>query len=98
MNKNNQQISGRTNDPNGAFDTRTLGKRNFLRPAWILSLGLSVAGWAVLALFFNKTSSIDRDGFLHEPLFGLIPISYFFLFLGVVLALLDVARKLRKRR
>ena len=72
-------------------------KRNFLRPAWILASCLSIVGWLTLALFSDKTSWIDADGVLHEPLFGLIPISFFFLLVAVVLAVLDTVSRLRKR-
>ena len=99
MNKGNQQNSGCTDAKNGASDacsTASSGKRKFLRLAWVLALCMSIAGWATLVLFLDKTSWIDADGFLHEPLFGLIPISYFFLFVAIVLAVLDIALKLRK--
>jgi hypothetical protein len=61
-----------------------------------MALCLFIAGGSV-TLFLNKTSWIDSDGFLHEPLFGLIPISYFFLLMAIVLALLDMAHMLKKR-
>jgi hypothetical protein len=98
MNKGNQQISGRTDAQNGASDTGSTassGKRKFLRLAWALALCMSIAGWATVVLFLDKTTWIDTDGFLHEPLFGLIPINYFFLFVAIVLALLDMALTLR---
>jgi hypothetical protein len=41
-------------------------------------------------------SSIDENGMLHEP-FGLIPIGYFFLFLGIIWALVTVIRSFFRR-
>ncbi len=101
MNRGIQQIAVGSDATTRASDQRgtaRLGKRNFLRLAWILALCLSMAGWMTSALFLDKTTWIDPEGFLHEPLFGLIPMSYFFLFVAIVLAAFDVARKLRKRR
>ena len=63
-----------------------------------LALSLSAAGWVATALFSEATSSLDAKGFLHEPLFWLIPVSYIFLFVAVVLAVLDVVRTLGKPR
>lgn len=101
MNKSKHQQSVRTDATNGESDKRntsSFGKRKLLRLAWVLALFLSIAGWITLALFSDKTTWIDSDGFLHEPLFGLIPLSYFFLLVGLVLAVFDMALKLRKRR
>ena len=100
MNKSKQQISVRTDAKNAESDTRhtaSLGKRKVLRLAWVLALGLSIAGWITLALFSEKTMWVDSNGFLHEPLFAIIPLSFFFLLLGLVLAVLDLALRLRKR-
>lgn len=99
LENSNKKIS--TNAPNEASGTRSAaspGEKAFLRPAWILALCLSIASWTTLALFSDKASWIDTDGTLYEPLFGLIPISFFFLFVAIVLALLDVASRLRKRQ
>lgn len=101
MTKSKHQIFARTDAANGESDRRStgsFGKRKLLRLAWILAFCLSIAGWITLALFSDKTTWIDSHGFLHEPLFGLIPISYFFLLVGIVLAVVDMAFKLRKNR
>ncbi|ASX26725.1 DUF3955 domain-containing protein [Candidatus Williamhamiltonella defendens] len=73
-----------------------LKNRKFLRLMWFLMLSFSILGWFVYALFSDKTSWVDTDGFLHEPLFGLIPISYFFALVAIMLALFDLALKFRK--
>ncbi len=101
MNKGNQPVSGRSGAPDGAGDTRRTALpriRKILRRAWILALCLVVAGVVTIVLFSNKTTWVDSDGVLHEPLFGLVSISCFFLFLAVVLALLDGALTLWNRR
>lgn len=69
-----------------------------MRLAWILALSLSIAGGTTIFLFLEKTTWMDADGFLHEPLFWLIPTSYFFLLLAIVLAVFDVALTRRKNR
>lgn len=56
---------------------------------WLLTLGLSIACFAVQLLF--GTSEIDPHGFLYEPLFGLIPVSLALLAIAIVLSVLDVA-------
>lgn len=101
MNKSKHQLSARIDATNGGSDIRNtalFGKRKLLRLAWVLALCLSIAGWITLVLFSDKTTWIDSTGFLHEPLFGLIPLSYFFLLVGLVLAVCDMALKFRKRR
>lgn len=100
MNKENQQINGRDDEPNAASNVRTSassGKRKFLRLAWFIALCLFSAAGVSVTLFLDKTSWVDSDGFLYEPLFALIPISYFFLLGAIVLALLDVVLMLKKR-
>ncbi|ASV34042.1 DUF3955 domain-containing protein [Candidatus Hamiltonella defensa] len=74
----------------------SLKNRKFLRLMWFLMLSFSILVWFVHALFSDKTSWVDTDGFLHESLFGLIPISYFFALVAIVLALFDLALKFRK--
>ena len=101
MNKRKQQIAQSGDVPKTqGFQPRTAlpSKRLFLRLAWIFSLCLVAVGWTVLSLFSDRTTWIGSDGFLHEPLFGLIPISYFFLLVAIVLAVFDLVLKLRKRR
>ena len=98
MDKSIKQVSDDV--PNGASDTPAAAlpkKRNFLRKMWVLALCLSVAGWLTTALLMDRTSWIGADGVLHEPLFGLIPISFFFLFVAIVLGILDATLRLRKR-
>lgn len=100
MNKSNQQIPVCVDTTNGVSDTRNSalsGKRKFLRLTWVVALCLSIAGLITLSLFSDKTTWIDSNGFLHEPLFGLIPISFFLFFVAIVLAVLDVALKFWKR-
>ena len=100
MNKSSQQIpicADTINDVSAARNTALSGKRKFLRLTWILALCLSIAGLITLGLFSDKTTWIDSNGFLHEPLFGLIPISFFLFFLAIVLAVLDMALKFWKR-
>lgn len=92
MHKMKKQVSGHVSDQHKVSDTHRpalSGKRKFLRRAWIVILGLSMVGWVTLTFFSEKTTWIDADGVLHEPLFGLIPMSYLCLFVGAVLALLD---------
>lgn len=101
MNKNDRPISARTDTINGTSDTSHAalsGKRKILRLTWVLALCLSIAGGVTVSLFLDKTTWIDADGVLHEPLLGLIPISFFFLFVAIVLAVFDMALKLRKHR
>ncbi|WP_219210378.1 DUF3955 domain-containing protein [Variovorax boronicumulans] len=63
---------------------------------WLLTLGLSIACFAVQVLF--GTSEIDPHGFLYEPLFGLIPVSLALLFIAIVLVVLDIAFSRSARR
>ena len=94
MNTAYQKNCGRTDAKQGASGKHS--QRNFLRLAWVLALCMSIAGWVTVVLFLEKTSWIDIDGFLHEPLFWLIPTSYLFLFVAIVLAISDMALKLKK--
>lgn len=99
MSKSNQQKPLRadvTHSESGAHSIVLSGKRKVLRLTWILALCLSIAGWVALGLFSDKTTWIDSNGFLHEPLFALIPISYFCLFIGVILFVFDAILKFRK--
>ena len=98
MKKERQQISPRTSAPNGASNTRWFGRKKQLRSAWALALCLSVAGWVILFLLPYEPTWMDTDGFLHEPLFWLIPISYFFLFVSILLACVELALKFRNPR
>ncbi|MEL4073173.1 DUF3955 domain-containing protein [Ochrobactrum sp. GPK 3] len=61
---------------------------------WIIALSMSIAGWLALAMFHDLTTFIDDDGVLHEPLFALIPISYFVLFIAIILGVTDIAMRL----
>lgn len=70
--------------------------RRAIRCCWILSLVLSLTGWAILGLF--ATSEVDAKGVLHEPLFPLIPISSALLLLAAVVALVDLVAGFRWRR
>ncbi|MDM0090358.1 MULTISPECIES: DUF3955 domain-containing protein [unclassified Variovorax] len=63
---------------------------------WLLTLGLSLACFAVQLLF--GTSEIDPHGFLYEPLFGLIPVSLALLAIAVVLLALDIVLSRSTRR
>lgn len=63
---------------------------------WLLTLSLSIACFAVQAVF--GTSEIDADGFLREPLFGLIPVSLALMLITLVLGVLDIALSRRARR
>jgi len=100
MNKENQQIYCRDDEPNAINNVRTTAsstKRKCLRLAWVMALCLFLASGVSVTLFSNKTSSVDSDGFLHEPLFLLVPISYCFLLVSIVLGLLDMVLVLKKR-
>lgn len=101
MNKRKQQILDHASGQNKTSDTHRAalsGKRKFLRIAWIVMLVLSMVGWTIVVLFLNKTSWIDDNGFVHEPLFGLMPLSVFCFIIGAVLALLDGILMLIKSR
>ena len=63
---------------------------------WLLTLGLSIACFAVQLVF--GTSDIDDHGFVHEPLFGLIPVSPALWLITFVLLVLDIALSRRARR
>ena len=100
MNKRKQQIAQPDDAKKIQSDQPTTalsGKRFFLRLVWVLALCLFAVIWTVLGLFPDKTSWIDSDGLVHEPLIGLIPLSFFFLVLGLVLAVFDMALKSGKR-
>ena len=62
-----------------------------LRAVWISALCLAVACWAILGMF--GVSWIDEPGILHEPLFGLIPISFALLGAAILLAAADILIK-----
>jgi len=66
--------------------------------AWVGALCLSVVGAIVLGLFLKQTTWLDANGFVHEPLFGLIPLSYLFLLLAIVLGLTDGVLTLKRHR
>jgi hypothetical protein len=47
---------------------------------------------------FNLLGSyVDSQGYLHEP-FGLLPIGFLFIFMGILLALLSVLRAFYRQR
>jgi hypothetical protein len=47
---------------------------------------------------FNLLGSyVDSQGYLHEP-FGLLPIGFLFIFIGILLALLSVLRAFCRHR
>ncbi len=101
MNKMKKQASGHASDQNKVSDTHCAvlsGKRKFLRLAWVVMLSLSVICGAIVLVFSNKTTWVGDDGVLHEPLFGLMPISALCFFVGAVLALLDGIITCIKRR
>lgn len=62
----------------------------------LVSLVLSGTGLACLALFRAIGSTVDSDGVLHEP-FGLIPIGWLCLLLGLVFGGLYVIKAVRGR-
>lgn len=64
--------------------------RKCLRLSWRLSLCLFITGGAIVYLFLDKTSRVDDNGILHEPLWGLVPLSVFFMSVAAVLALFDL--------
>ncbi|MEB0215675.1 MULTISPECIES: DUF3955 domain-containing protein [unclassified Undibacterium] len=74
------------------------GKRKILRWAWVSCLCLFIIGMTILGLFAEKTTWIDANGRLHEPLFGLVPTSFFFLSVALLLAILDFALRFIKPR
>lgn len=99
--KESTSASAHTGAPDGAGRLpSTPAKRRSgmprLRSLWLLTLCLSIACWAALALF--GSSRIDTHGILHEPLFGLIPVGFSLLFIALVLVLLDLALSLGRRR
>jgi len=69
-----------------------------LRKIWIFTLCLSLSGWIAFALFHAATTAMDANGFIHEPLFGLIPVSFVFLLITAVLASFDLARVFKRHR
>ena len=68
-----------------------------LRFMWIVALFLSLAGWALLALFHASSTYVDAQGVVHEPLFGLIPISWFLLLAAIGFAVCDLVCAWRAR-
>ena len=86
------------NNKNQIDGTLLSKNRKILRWVWIVASCLSVVGATVVGLLFNETSWLDADGSLHEPLFGLIPVSYLFFFLAILLGLADAALTLRTRK
>lgn len=68
-----------------------------LRLIWMVALFFSLAGWTLLALFHASSTYVDAQGVLHEPLFGLIPISWFLLLAAMVFGLCDLACGWRAR-
>lgn len=97
---NNKPIFNNSGGPDGANSTgdkisTSKTKIGRLRLVWMLTLCLSITGWVILVLF--GTSEVDDNGVLHEPLFGLIPISYFLLFVAILLAVVDTILRFRKR-
>lgn len=71
-------------------------RARLLRWLWVSTLCLSLGCGAVVLVF--GTSEIDSHGFLHEPLFGLIPVGLSLLLIAVVLAVLDMALGFAARR
>jgi hypothetical protein len=54
----------------------------------VIFLAIGAGCWTV----YNYIGSyVDEEGWLHEP-FGLIPIGYFFLFLGIIWGLVTLIR------
>lgn len=69
-----------------------------LRFMWMVALFFSLAAWTLLALFHASSTYVDEQGMLHEPLFGLIPISWFLLLTAIVFGLCDLVCAWRARR
>lgn len=58
---------------------------------------IAILGVVCLVAFRMIGSSVGPDGALNEP-FGLIPIGYALMFLGMVLAVIGWARNMLRRR
>ena len=69
-----------------------------LRFAWLATFCLATLGLLTLVLFHEETTWIDNNGFLHEPLFGLVPLSLFFGFAAIVLAIIDAVIAIKTRK
>ncbi|MGX5834717.1 DUF3955 domain-containing protein [Aeromonas piscicola] len=54
-------------------------------------------GMISLISFSLLGSYVDSQGYLHEP-FGLLPIGFLFIFIGILLALLSVLRAFCRQR
>jgi hypothetical protein len=54
---------------------------------WVafISFCLSAAGWVILSRYSDETTWLAIDGTLHEPLFWIIPVSFFLLFISLFL-------------
>ena len=58
---------------------------NYIRALFLLSL-ISFSTYQVIG------SYVDEAGYLHEPFF-LLPIGYFFLFLGIIFSVIQLLKK-----
>jgi transcriptional regulator with XRE-family HTH domain len=61
------------------------------------SILLMVIGGILFLIKGFSKSEIDSNGFLHEPLFFLIPLGYLFLFSGLVLFLFNLVKRQIKK-
>ncbi|MFQ2586869.1 DUF3955 domain-containing protein [Aeromonas caviae] len=57
---------------------------------------LNLAGLGCFVAFNLLDSTLDAQGFLHEP-FALLPLGYLLLFTGMVLTVIPLLRKGRTR-
>lgn len=67
-----------------------------IKPLPTLSFVLLALGGACLLAFNLIGSTIDAQGFLHEP-FGLIPIGWLLIFVGTLTGLAWLARTILRR-
>ncbi|SDQ80585.1 Protein of unknown function [Chryseobacterium soldanellicola] len=64
----------------------------------LLGMGILCLGVKMGSEMFDATkSTMTKDGFLHEPLFFLIPIGYVFIFAGILAAGFKLIMKARQR-
>lgn len=70
--------------------SRVSGLRRILRRTRLAALVIALLMWGGVAVLLDKNTWIDEHGLVHEPLFGLIPLGWFFGFLAVVLAVVDL--------
>ena len=59
----------------------------------LISILLMLIGGIFFVISSFGKSEIDSNGILHEPLFFLIPLGYLFIFIGLVLLIVNLIKK-----